>query len=87
MDPAFDKDTGNLCDDVLRRARPQSEYESRRLDLDFGPDVRACDDVAARSGCEQSIWTVSAVPESSSEMGPWRITLPLSTMATASQVR
>ena len=41
----------------------------------------------ARSGSEHSIWTSKEDPASSWEIGPCRITLPRSTMATASQVR
>ena len=41
----------------------------------------------ARSGSEHSTWRTSDAPASSSEIGPWRTTVPRSTMATASQVR
>ena len=42
----------------------------------------------ARAGSAQSTWTTTApAPRISSSMGPWRITRPWSTIATASQVR
>ena len=41
----------------------------------------------ARSGVAQSIWSSKAEPASRSAIGPCRMTLPRSTMATASQVR
>ena len=41
----------------------------------------------ARSGSEHSTWTSKEDPASSWEIGPCRITVPRSTMATASQVR
>ena len=41
----------------------------------------------ARSGSEHSTWRATEAPASSSAIGPWRMTLPRSTMATASQVR
>ena len=86
--PAVDQDAVDLGYDVARRASRQGDPEAERPDLDAGAECRVPSMRArARSGSEHSTWSTNDAPASSSEIGPWRMTLPRSTMATASQVR
>jgi len=88
VDPRRDKPPVDVGDGLARCSRGQGDGPSGVGEDGARGDAGCSMSWAARAGSAQSTWTTPApAPRISSSMGPWRITRPWSTIATASQVR
>ena len=86
-DPALHQQAVDLGDGVALGALGREMAEPSGPTCTCAPNAVPSSRCPARSGSEHSTWTSKEDPAISWEIGPWRMTLPRSTMATASQVR